>query len=192
MGYVGYSKSERAVNAEYDGERNASQFNREFMDEINEELGSNIMTLAFAKWLIKEEHVGRSSWHHCSKKYNKVNYYSVESFIEIKDDFPGLLKQFKETKTTRISRFVLTKFDWEKTGRRWHPGKEYDVKLNVEVDNNGKPTKAFGLCDKGNKYRINTNTCIRLAPIKEIIKRRLEYRRRINENRNRVSRTTHT
>ena len=183
MGYVGYSKSERAVNAEYDGERNASQFNREFMDEINEELGSNIMTLAFAKWLIKEEHVERSSWHHCSKRYNKVNYYSVESFVEVKDSLPGLLKQFKESKTIRKARFVLTRFDWEKTGRRFHPGKEYKVKLSVEVDNKGKPTKCFGLSDKGNKYRINTNTCVRLEPIEKLIKEKLEWRRHINENR---------
>ena len=103
--------------------------------------------------------------------------------MEIKDELPGLLKQFKETKTTRMARFVLTKFDWEKTGRRWHPGKEYKVKLSVEVDNNGKPTKAFGLSDKGHKHRINTNTCVRLEPIEKLIKEKLEWRRHVNEKR---------
>ena len=41
------------------------------------------ISLAFAKWLAKKRHWKPVAWHHSSKYYNKVNFYSLEMLRQI-------------------------------------------------------------------------------------------------------------
>lgn len=80
-GYVGYSKSKRAVAAEERGLRNASQMNAEFAKEVNsiieERTGKpSKLTLKAIKAALPD--IKADEWHHTSKFGNKTNYYSAE------------------------------------------------------------------------------------------------------------------
>jgi hypothetical protein len=79
-GYVGYSKSVRAVEAEEEGKRSVSNFDKEFVDNVNEILqsvGADPINITRAKQLAKE--VAPDEWHHTSMYGNKTNYYSPET-----------------------------------------------------------------------------------------------------------------
>lgn len=78
-GYVGYSKSKRAVEAEERGLRSKSQMNKEFADLINQILvvnGANKVTLKQIKDSLN--FIRADEWHHTSKFGNQTNYYSPE------------------------------------------------------------------------------------------------------------------
>ncbi|MBQ8422985.1 MAG: hypothetical protein IJY36_01825 [Coprobacter sp.] len=81
-GYVGYSKSKRAVDAEERGLRNASQMNADFAKEVNriveERTGEpSKITLKKIKEVLGK--IKADEWHHTSKFGNKTNYYSAET-----------------------------------------------------------------------------------------------------------------
>lgn len=79
-GYVGYSKSKRAVAAEVQGLRNKSQFDAEFKKEVNSILianGYKAVTLSKIKTATK--FVSADEWHHTSKFGNRTDYYSAET-----------------------------------------------------------------------------------------------------------------
>lgn len=76
-GYVGYSKSKRAVAAENNGLRNKSQMDASFRDQVNElivESGGTPVTLTAIKKAA--DSVVADEWHHTSMYGNKTNYYS--------------------------------------------------------------------------------------------------------------------
>ena len=80
-GYVGYSKSKRAVDAEERGLRNASQMNAEFANEVNQIIEER--TGAPSKLTLKAikaalPNIPADEWHHTSMYGNKTNYYSAE------------------------------------------------------------------------------------------------------------------
>jgi aspartate carbamoyltransferase regulatory subunit len=78
-GYVGYSKSKRAVEAEERGLRSKSQMNKEFADLINQilvENGANKVSLRKIKDSLN--FIRADEWHHTSKFGNQTNYYSPE------------------------------------------------------------------------------------------------------------------
>ena len=78
-GYVGYSKSRRAVDAENRGLRNASQMDAEFRDEINailEKYGEEKLTLKAIKDALPK--IEADEWHHTSMYGNNTNYYSAD------------------------------------------------------------------------------------------------------------------
>lgn len=80
-GYVGYSKSKRAVNAEDRGLRNKSQIDKEFAKAVNDYLLSmNPTQKAIKVSDIKKniDAIKPTEWHHTSKYGNRTNYYSVE------------------------------------------------------------------------------------------------------------------
>lgn len=84
-GYVGYSKSRRAVEAESRGLANKSQMDSEFAQSVNEILLSRnpkhrkISLSEIKKSLDK---INADEWHHTSKYGNRTNYYSVETIAE--------------------------------------------------------------------------------------------------------------
>lgn len=80
-GYVGYSKSKRAVNAEERGLRNKSQIDKEFTKAVNDYLIERNPTQKAIKVSdIKKniDAINPTEWHHTSKYGNRTNYYSVE------------------------------------------------------------------------------------------------------------------
>lgn len=88
-GYVGYSKSKRAVDAEDRGLKNKTQMNidftKEIIDYIKKETNEDVKLTLLS---IRKElpNINADEWHHTSKYGNKTNYYSVETigdyFIE--------------------------------------------------------------------------------------------------------------
>ena len=84
-GYVGYSKSKRAVDAEDRGLRSVSNMDREFAEEVSEivsrESGKEAkVSLAEVKRIAKD--MRGDEWHHTSKYGNRTQYYSAESIAE--------------------------------------------------------------------------------------------------------------
>lgn len=93
-GYQGYSKSNRAVEAEERGLRNKSQMDRDFLDEVNailEEEGAKKVTLSEIKRELKN--INADEWHHTSMYGNQTNYYSPET---IADYFGGDYQEERE------------------------------------------------------------------------------------------------
>lgn len=79
-GYVGYSKSKRAVDAENRGLRSKSQMDSDFLNDVNELIvayGGNPVSLAQIKRNLKD--IARDEWHHTSKYGNKTDYYSAKT-----------------------------------------------------------------------------------------------------------------
>ena len=79
-GYVGYSKSKRAVNAENRGLRSKSEMDSDFLNDVNELIvayGGNPVSLAQIKRNLKD--IARDEWHHTSKYGNKTDYYSAKT-----------------------------------------------------------------------------------------------------------------
>jgi hypothetical protein len=80
-GYVGYSKSVRAVNAEERGLRSKSQIDKNFLEEVNALLPKeNQVTLKQIKDNLK--FINADEWHHTSMYGNKTDYYSAENIAE--------------------------------------------------------------------------------------------------------------
>ncbi len=80
-GYVGYSKSVRAVEAESRGLRNKSQMDKSFADRVNEILSENGEETRVTVSQIKRDvdTIEADEWHHTSMYGNRTNYYSPES-----------------------------------------------------------------------------------------------------------------
>lgn len=79
-GYVGYSKSKRAVAAETNGLRNKSQFDKDFRDEVNSILIANgYKAVTISKMKTATKFVSADEWHHTSKFGNRTDYYSAET-----------------------------------------------------------------------------------------------------------------
>lgn len=79
-GYVGYSKSRRAVRAEGEGMRSVSNFDADFVEEVNgilRSVGAGNITTAEAKRIAKETKA--DEWHHTSMYGNKTSYYAPET-----------------------------------------------------------------------------------------------------------------
>lgn len=76
-GYHGYSKSNNAVAAEEEGKVVRSKITRAWLAE-----GGIDESPAFIKWLAAKELIIADEWHHTSKFYNEVDYFSVEGIKE--------------------------------------------------------------------------------------------------------------
>ncbi len=82
-GYVGYSKSKRAVEAEERGLRNKSQMNKDFAEEVNRLIqeqapGTPKVTLKMIKDALGKK-IKADEWHHTSKYGNRTDYWSAET-----------------------------------------------------------------------------------------------------------------
>jgi len=113
-GYSGYSKSNRAVNAEEEGRFPLTKACRVLKSKLIKELDIKI-TLKEAKKILKENWDGE--WHHSSKYCNKVNYYDVQESFEsiqelIKGDYEEVpyKKSFSEKLFNKISYNIEKKY----------------------------------------------------------------------------------
>jgi len=102
-GYVGYSKSRRAVGAENKGLRNKSQMDQSFSDEVNqliEDKGGKRVSLK----KIKEEleNIPSNEWHHTGMYGKKTDYYSAETVANyfLNGGKPKVQEQTKEVAPT--------------------------------------------------------------------------------------------
>lgn len=80
-GYVGYSKSKRAVQAEEDGKRSLSNIDNEFAEKVSALVGKPIKATTIKKD-IKSGDIKTNEWHHTSMYGNKTKYYSVDDVAE--------------------------------------------------------------------------------------------------------------
>ena len=81
-GYVGYSKSKGAVDAEERGLRNKSQMDRGFAVDVNrliEERTGNPSQLTLKAIKDSLDDIMADEWHHTSMYGNRTNYYSAET-----------------------------------------------------------------------------------------------------------------
>lgn len=106
-GYVGYSKSRRAVDAEERGLRSKSQMTNVFANAVSEIVGKKV-TLREIKDALQYIHA--DEWHHTSKYGNKTDYYSVETIANYFSDTDTETET--ETESERIERIKrqLAKF----------------------------------------------------------------------------------
>lgn len=87
-GYVDYSKSVRAVEAEQRGLRNKSQMDKNFADKVNGLIDDG------TKFSLKEiktalKFIDADEWHHTSKMGNKTDYYSAETIADYLNSTSG-------------------------------------------------------------------------------------------------------
>ena len=81
-GYVGYSKSRRAVLAEERGLRNKSQMDKSFAEEVNivlSELQPDAKKVTLKEIKDSLDDIRADEWHHTSKYGNRTNYYSADT-----------------------------------------------------------------------------------------------------------------
>ncbi|MBR1626596.1 MAG: hypothetical protein IJ681_05570, partial [Bacteroidales bacterium] len=104
-GYVGYSKSVRAVKAEQRGLRSKSQMDKEFTEKVNaliQEQNPNIRKVTLSEIKKNLDEIVADEWHHTSMYGNKTNYYSAERvadyFIE---NIDWIDEKKAEKKTTK-------------------------------------------------------------------------------------------
>ena len=84
-GYVGYSKSKRAVGAEQRGLRNKSQMDSDFADEVNaliQESNHNAPKVTLKQIRDSLKNIHADEWHHTSMYGNRTNYYSAETIAD--------------------------------------------------------------------------------------------------------------
>lgn len=96
-GYIGYSKSKRAAEAERRGLRNKSQMNREFLEEVNELLPPE-RRVTLKKIKENLDNMRYDEWHHTSKYGNKTYYYSAETVAEYFEENSDERKEEKRNK----------------------------------------------------------------------------------------------
>lgn len=120
-GYVGYSKSVRAVNAEEEGKRSISNFDSAFVENVNNILnsvGANSISLAEAKRIAKE--TKPDEWHHTSMYGNKTDYYSPETiaYAAMTDEQQTAYDAAEEKK-------------WEEERAKWKAQNEADTERRI-------------------------------------------------------------
>ncbi len=106
-------KSNNAVRAEEAGLRVKSKITNDWL-----KAGGIDEKAAFIKWLIGYNFIDASEWHHTSKFFNRVDYYSIEDIIE------GL-EYIKERSASRLE--ALHKIYANKELRKVSVFKLYDL-----------------------------------------------------------------
>ena len=99
-GYVGYSKSKRAVAAENSGLRNKSQMDSSFIEEVNkliQEDNPNAPKVTLQQVKASLNKITADEWHHTSMYGNQTNYYSAESIARYFTPETEDAKQQRET-----------------------------------------------------------------------------------------------
>jgi hypothetical protein len=110
-GYVGYSKSVRAVQAESDERYPLTKASAVLAEKMG-------WTKTKAKAFLKAQ--GTSEWHHTSKKYNCTDYYDVSD--EELEELAEKLQTFNyvpEEKRKVTTRFKCWNFKTTSDPRRW-------------------------------------------------------------------------
>ena len=129
-GYQNYSMSNNAVDAYENGEKPLSKWTKQdILDEMRQ-IGYSAEMLEKAKSTnvsnLKSAMMRRSSWHHTSCKYNRTNFYSVDSDKTLNDlDFKEI-KKVKIEKVNPMYVVALVRYD------DWRGSKKHPKKVEVE------------------------------------------------------------
>ena len=105
-GYVGYSKSKRAVAAENRGLRSKSQMDKSFADEVNEiiiENGGSPVSLKAIKDALPL--IRADEWHHTSMYGNKTDYYSARNIANYFSDAKTSSQKTSESHAEYLGNF---------------------------------------------------------------------------------------
>lgn len=158
-GYNGCSMSNNAVAAYEEGKKPLSKIKASDLKEAGWQY-----SLAFAKWLAKREglcgYYSRiwepSEWHHSSKMYNKVKFYSAEDLVDAWSELgdaarEALIAEFEIRQSPKQAKEVRVKGTYiEWTGSRRHP------KAN-EVEFTGTISGNWIFLDNGGKKKADGN-----------------------------------
>lgn len=141
-GYVGYSKSVNATNAEEEGKYPATQIAK--------------LTKTEAKWV--KETFNPTEWHHTSKHFNKTNYYDLDEVKAFLKENPTHFKKWKEKEkgmkpVVRKAKEVKW-LEW--SGSRARPKVTERIAKNVKVTYNGKDTYTFKVGNETISKRSST------------------------------------
>lgn len=111
-GYVGYSRSVRSEEAISRDEVPLSMINKSLMTEVIEEADIEkeqkeyLKTLSVSLWKQLAKQMGRTSWHHTGKHFNKTDHYDLETLVywtlenpKIVEDLVNYTKKPKEKPT---------------------------------------------------------------------------------------------
>lgn len=148
-GYIGYSKSVRAVQAEKRGLVNKSQINKDFIDIVNSLIKKNKGTIKVTVSQVKNnlDRINADEWHHTSKFGNKTYYYSAETIADYFNDYvspeekayekwklkcDNLKKDYYKL-DRQICDYVLKKVKNNKLGYETKSGVIVDVHFNYEI-----------------------------------------------------------
>ena len=154
-GYVGYSKSKRAVDAENRGLRSKSQMDRDFLNEVNDLIidnGGNPVTLAQIKRNL--QNIARDEWHHTSMYGNKTDYYSAKTIASyfcpaIVDAEVSAWRQAyreKEAKNERIALIIRNRLGYTFHGDTARFSTPYDnafIEVKIYADHPWDVNPAF-------------------------------------------------
>ena len=154
-GYVGYSKSKRAVDAENRGLRSKSQMDRDFLNEVNDLIvdnGGNPVTLAQIKRNL--HNIARDEWHHTSMYGNKTDYYSAKTIASyfcpaIVDAEVSAWRQAyreKEAKNERIASIIRNRLGYTFHGDTARFSTPYDnafIEVKIYADHPWDVNPAF-------------------------------------------------
>ena len=107
MGYIGYSRSERSLEAisNYEVPLNSIKkslivdYLKENESDFSEKELLELKNTSVSIWKYAAKMCGPSSWHHTSKYYNKTDHYSLSSIAElILSDKEKILAQYNNLK----------------------------------------------------------------------------------------------
>lgn len=129
-GYVGYSKSKRAVAAEERGLRSKSQMNKDFANEVNAiiiENGGTPVTLKAIKNALPS--IIADEWHHTSMYGNKTDYYSAATIAKF---FNSAIKKSPSGSSSKDLEKVFDDIVMANTPITFEPT-EYSHGVNIAV-----------------------------------------------------------
>lgn len=125
-GYSGYSMSNRAVEAYYNGEKPMSRWTKaaiiDAIKEIDEEKAEYFRKVSL--FYLKAAVLRVSSWHHTSSMCNRTNFYTVDEWLVNNasiEDIKKLAAKGKEPKLDPTVKYRGTIQYIEWTGTRKHP-----------------------------------------------------------------------
>ena len=162
-GYSGWSMSNNAVDAYYNGEKPLSKWTKaDIIEAIEDPIKEEELTLNCSMEKLKKLNAKvlkqiclyRSSWHHTSNHYNKTDFYSldIDSIAELTDEkINRIIEDYKEEKSEELTeeKWKCAFLEW--SGTRKHPKateviEEGTIKGNwfIRADGSKKKTTANG------------------------------------------------
>lgn len=193
MGYIGYSRSERSLEAisNYEVPLNSIKkdlivsFLNEYRNDFSENEIEELKSISVSIFKYAAKVVGPSSWHHTSKYYNKTDHYSLYSIAElILSDKVSLINKYNKSKEIeKVKTYeygVIKVLVWGGTRKRPKViGEEkvagiiIDGWLYYAEDNSTSKYRTI------NKYNIYANKVVdldRYNSYEELIKAHKEYK----------------
>lgn len=133
-GYHGYSMSNNAVAAYYNGEKPYSKWTKsDILDEIPDNLKESAKKLTLSE--IRSLFLKWTSWHHTSSMYNRTDFYSVcaDGVTVNQIEFTIVQRQPKVKKAKPAAVKAQVQYgEWE--GTRKHPKLVHKTSYAIIID----------------------------------------------------------